>query len=187
MRVVRIALLVAAALTLWGCGASDATPGSITPGPSAAPASSQSAEATSVSSTPTATPQAPTSTPYPSSAATPSPAPTVATTPVRTATPTAAPPATKVTFTTFTSPAPRSSDATVGVSTTPNAACTIAVHYKSGISKAAGLGPKNADSSGAASWTWTIGPSTTTGSWPVTVTCKSNGVSASATRNIVVT
>ena len=42
-------------------------------------------------------------------------------------------------------------------------ACKIIVMYKSGPSKAQGLGPTSADASGVASWTWTIGPSTTLG------------------------
>jgi hypothetical protein len=186
----------------------------ITYDPSATPATSQSLGPTLASDTPTA---GATVAPSPSASATSSPAPTPTlaptavptvratpvktsaptaspvrtaaptATPVKTAAPTAVPPKIKVTFTTFTSPAPRNSDATVGVSTSANAHCAIAVHYKSGLSKAKGLDATNADSSGAVSWTWTIGPSTTAGSWPVTVTCTdANGVSTSATRNIVV-
>jgi hypothetical protein len=173
-------------------GLSDAVV-NVTYDPSAAPGSSQSAGPTLASSTPTAAATivpspTPTATPSPAPTSTlgPTPVPTATAAPEKTAAPTAAPPTIKVTITTFTSPAPRNSDATVGVSTSANAACTIAVNYKSGPSKAAGLGAKNADPSGAVSWTWTIGPSTTIGSSRVTVTCKSGGVSATATRNIVV-
>jgi hypothetical protein len=42
-----------------------------------------------------------------------------------------------------------------------------------------GLGPKTANAAGAASWTWLVGPRTTPGRWPVTVTCSKSGKGAS--------
>jgi hypothetical protein len=97
-----------------------------------------------------------------------------------------APAGINVAFTTFTSPAARNSNAVVGVQTAPGAGCSIVVEYKSGPSKAAGLGPQTSDSNGAASWTWKVGVNTTPGSWPVTVTCTANGSSASATQDLQV-
>jgi hypothetical protein len=113
------------------------------------------------------------------------PAPTPGPTPTPTPRPTAAPSLT-LAFTSLTSPAPRNSDATATVKTKPGAACKIVVMYKSGPSKAQGLGPTTADASGVASWTWRIGPSTTLGTWPVTVTCSSGGQTKSVTKGIQV-
>jgi len=45
------------------------------------------------------------------------------------------------------------------------------VRYKSGPSKAQGLGPKTADAGGDVSWSWKVGTNTTPGAWPVTITC----------------
>jgi len=74
-----------------------------------------------------------------------------------------------------TSPAPTGSAATLTAKTLPGTACTITVYYKSGPSKAQGLAPKSADSSGTVSWTWNIGRSTTPGSWRIVVTASLNG------------
>jgi len=71
----------------------------------------------------------------------------------------------------------RGATATVAASTTPGAACTIVVRYKSGPSKAQGLRPKTAAANGDVSWSWMVGTRTTPGAWPVTITC--GGASAS--------
>jgi competence protein ComEC len=63
------------------------------------------------------------------------------------------------------------SSATLTAQTSPNASCSIIVHYKSGPSHASGLAPKNADASGTVSWTWKVGTNTTRGTWPIDVTC----------------
>jgi hypothetical protein len=118
------------------------------------------------------------------SGATPKPAPAAAT-PRPTTKPAASGPLT-VAFVNLTSPISRGSTATATVRTGAGAACTIVVAYKSGPSKAAGLGSTTASSSGLASWHWTIGSRTTLGSWPVTVTCSAGGASARATRSLVV-
>jgi micrococcal nuclease len=55
----------------------------------------------------------------------------------------------------------------------------VVLLYKSGPSTAQGLGPKTTDSSGNATWSWTVGTNTTTGSWPIEVRCGS--VSAQTT------
>jgi hypothetical protein len=65
------------------------------------------------------------------------------------------------------------SDATLQVRTAPNTSCSIEVDYKSGPSKAAGLGPATSDATGSVSWTWKVGANTTLGSWPIIVTCGS--------------
>jgi endonuclease YncB( thermonuclease family) len=65
----------------------------------------------------------------------------------------------------------RGARATVAAHTTPGAQCSIVVRYKSGPSKAQGLGPKKADAKGDVAWTWMVGTRTTPGSWPVTITC----------------
>jgi hypothetical protein len=114
----------------------------------------------------------------------PKPAP-AATTPGATAKPVAAGPL-SVTFASLTSPIVRGAPATAAVRTRAGATCTIRVVNKSGPSRAAGLSTKSASSSGLASWTWTVGSRTTPGSWPVTVTCSAAGVSARATRLLVV-
>ena len=76
-----------------------------------------------------------------------------------------------VVLVTVTSPAPPGSDATLTISTTPGANCSIVVHYKSGPSRANGLIPQMASSLGRMSWTWRLGSSTTPGRWPIVVTC----------------
>ena len=127
--------------------------------------------------------------PTPTLEATPTLAPTVNPTSQPTARVTLGPtpgptpePSMALAFTSLTSPAARGSYATATVRTAPAAYCTIVVIYKSGPSSAAGLTPKNADGSGVASWTWKVGTGTTVGSWPVTVTCSSGGLSASVTQ-----
>jgi hypothetical protein len=92
-----------------------------------------------------------------------------------------------VRFTRLTSPVRHGAYATAAVATAASAYCTITVTYKSGSSKAAGLGPKTASPIGTVSWTWLVGPRTTPGSWPVTVTCSKGGASSSATKLFQVT
>src|SRR5713226_2119100 len=69
-----------------------------------------------------------------------------------------------------TSPATPFTDATLTVSTTPGANCSIVVQYKSGPSRAKGLIPKVASSAGRVSWTWRVGSNTIPGRWPIIVT-----------------
>jgi hypothetical protein len=71
------------------------------------------------------------------------------------------------------SPASRNSTATVRIRTVPGARCGISVQYSTGFSTAAGLTPKDADASGAVSWSWQIGPNTAPGPVPVSVSCSS--------------
>jgi flagellar motor protein MotB len=144
--------------------------------------------------TATASPTTPASTaPTASPAATTSPSPTPEPTPAPTAEPTAKPtpkatpkatprPTLKIAFARFTSPVTGGANATVTVKTAARARCSIDVEYKSGSSTAAGLGDKTASSAGVASWTWKVGPNTTPGSWPVTVSCSKAGASKSITK-----
>jgi competence protein ComEC len=78
-----------------------------------------------------------------------------------------------------TSPVSRGASATLTAKTSPNAICSITVHYKSGPSSAKGLFPKSADAGGMVSWTWTVGAKTTLGTWPIDVTC--GGITQSTT------
>jgi hypothetical protein len=77
-----------------------------------------------------------------------------------------------ITLISVTSPAAPFTDATLTISTSPGANCSIVVHYKSGPSRAKGLISKVASSSGRVSWTWRVGSNTTPGRWPVLVTCE---------------
>jgi len=65
----------------------------------------------------------------------------------------------------------RGQTARATVTTLPNAFCTITVTYPTGQSRADGLAPKDADGGGGVSWTWTVEPAATSGTWPVEVTC----------------
>src|SRR4051794_35751042 len=64
-----------------------------------------------------------------------------------------------------TSPINHGSYATLAVSLSVRATCSITVEYKSGPSQAAGLYPK-ASVGGRVSWTWKVGTRTTPGRWP---------------------
>ncbi|NRD79794.1 hypothetical protein HPT25_20880 [Bacillus sp. BRMEA1] len=70
------------------------------------------------------------------------------------------------------SPAARNSTETLTAKVAPNSTAYIAVHYKSGDSKAKGLEPKRSNSSGMVSWSWHVGGNTTLGMVTVTVTCQ---------------
>jgi hypothetical protein len=71
----------------------------------------------------------------------------------------------------LTSPVDPGDNATAKVKTAPGAECFITVEYKSGPSTAGGLEPKTANSAGAVSWTWRVGPKTSAGEWPVAIEC----------------
>ena len=81
----------------------------------------------------------------------------------------------RVSVVSLSSPAAPSSDATLEIQTTPGASCSITVLYKSGPSRAKGLGPKMADGKGRVVWQWRVGSNTTPGEWPIIVSC-SKGV-----------
>ncbi len=74
---------------------------------------------------------------------------------------------------------PPGGTASAAVQTAPGVSCTITYVTPAGtVSRAQGLYPKTADSTGTVSWTWSIGSSTRPGTGTVTVTC--GGMSASA-------
>ena len=75
----------------------------------------------------------------------------------------------------------RNSYATAAVKTSPNGSCTLTVRYKSGPSKAAGVGTKRAGANGLLSWTWKVGGNTTKGTWPVIITCGATTLRTSVT------
>jgi len=77
-----------------------------------------------------------------------------------------------ITLISVTSPAAPFTDATLTISTSSGANCSIVVQYKSGPSRAKGLVPKVANSSGRVSWTWRVGSNTTPGRWPIVVICE---------------
>lgn len=86
------------------------------------------------------------------------------------------PPATGLTITREPGRVERGLRATVAVRTAPNIACSIEVRYRTAASRAQGLNDKVSSASGDVSWTWVVGTSTTTGSWPVAITCGSSTV-----------
>ncbi len=75
----------------------------------------------------------------------------------------------------------KGSYASVTVSTSPGAQCSIEVLYKSGASTAQGLYPKQAGADGLVSWTWKVGTRTTSGTWPIYITCGSQSITTSVT------
>ncbi len=76
-----------------------------------------------------------------------------------------------ITLVRLTSPITAGSDARIEVVTAPGADCAIVVRYKSGPSKAKGLYPQTADTTGGVVWRWRVGSNTTPGRWPVIVSC----------------
>jgi hypothetical protein len=72
----------------------------------------------------------------------------------------------------LTSPMRAGRVASLTVSVSPRARCTVEVNYGTVVSKAAGLGPK---SGGKITWRWRVGRSTPPGRWPVVVRCGEAG------------
>src|SRR6478609_857551 len=62
--------------------------------------------------------------------------------------------------------------ASVTVSVSPNARCTIGVYYSTTASRAAGLGAKRGTK---ITWTWRVGSNTKPGTWPVKIDCGKSG------------
>lgn len=86
----------------------------------------------------------------------------------------------------LTSPVRHGRVASIQVKTVPGAACTIMVIYKSGPSRAKGLGPKTSDGEGLVAWSWIVGTRTTPGSWPVKVECSAGGRHGAVEAHLVV-
>jgi hypothetical protein len=70
------------------------------------------------------------------------------------------------------SPVAHGNVATLVVSVSPRATCSIMVLYKSGPSHAHGLSPKRG---GTIAWSWIVGTRTTPGRWSIRVECGSAG------------
>ena len=88
----------------------------------------------------------------------------------------------KVTITKHPGTVRRGATASVTIKTAAKASCSITVRYKSGPSTAAGLGSKQANANGVASWSWKVGTRTTAGSWPVIISCKGQGTAQMVVR-----
>ena len=167
------AVICTALFAITGCGTpATQNQGVVSGGQTAAtfaPAASSSGPATAAAATQIAS-RAPTSAAPTDASVTQAP---VTQTPATRAPTTAAPTAKPVgvVFTSVRSPVSRNATGLAAVSTAPNVACTIVVTYKSGPSSAQGLTAKTSDTSGAVSWTWNIGSNTTSGTWPIDVTC----------------
>jgi hypothetical protein len=69
-----------------------------------------------------------------------------------------------------TSPIHHGAYATLTVSVSSPATCSIVVNYKSGPSHAQGLFPKRSVRD-RVSWTWKVGTNTTPGRWGIVVSC----------------
>jgi hypothetical protein len=63
------------------------------------------------------------------------------------------------------------SAASLSVHAAPGAACSIAVTYPDGPSRAAGLATKGADAAGDVVWSWMVDASAPTGVWATKVSC----------------
>lgn len=68
----------------------------------------------------------------------------------------------------------RGQPATVRIHADPNTRCSIVVVDPSGQTLYNGLDPKTTDASGYVDWTWSVDPSTPSGSGSITVTCGSS-------------
>ncbi len=75
----------------------------------------------------------------------------------------------KVSFTASVSP---SDQASLTVTVSPKARCTIEIVYDTTVSHAKGLGAKTGTK---ITWSWKVGSSTHAGRWPVTVDCGKSG------------
>lgn len=69
----------------------------------------------------------------------------------------------------FTDSVTKGSNATVTIQGKPNTVYSIKVRYSSGYSTAKGLEEQTSDSDGICSWTWRVGASTKSGSYPITI------------------
>lgn len=72
--------------------------------------------------------------------------------------------------------------ASLTVSVSPRAHCTIRVVYDTTVSHAKGLGPKSGTQ---ITWRWKVGSSTHAGRWPIIVDCGKSGSNVIALREPV--
>ena len=109
--------------------------------------------------------------PTPTATAAPTPTPTASPTPVPTPTPVPLP----VSFTAWSKTVGQGHGASATIKTAKSAKCSIVVTYSTVESQAKGLSTRSADTNGVATWTWTVGSNTEPGTWPIEVTCTSDG------------
>jgi hypothetical protein len=76
--------------------------------------------------------------------------------------------------------------ASITIRTSPGALCFIAVEYATQMSQAKDLVPKRASGEGIAAWTWRIPPTTTSGTWPVSLVCADGEESTATVVDLVV-
>lgn len=69
----------------------------------------------------------------------------------------------------FTDTVKKGNTATVTIKGKPDTVYSIKVKYSSGYSTAKGLEDQTSDSNGVCSWTWRVGGSTKSGSYPITI------------------
>ncbi|MGM9680486.1 MAG: hypothetical protein ACI3XR_03170 [Eubacteriales bacterium] len=69
----------------------------------------------------------------------------------------------------FTDTVKKGNTATVTIKGKPDTVYSIKVKYSSGYSSAQGLEDQTSDSDGICSWTWRVGGSTKSGSYPITI------------------
>ncbi len=86
----------------------------------------------------------------------------------------------------LTSPVMPGDNASITIKTNPGSWCTIKVEYNKVASKDSGLIGKTADDYGTVTWAWTVESTVPLGSWPVTVTCLRNKLSAVVIGSLVV-
>ncbi|MDP3305775.1 MAG: bacterial Ig-like domain-containing protein [Erysipelotrichaceae bacterium] len=77
----------------------------------------------------------------------------------------------------LTSPVKAGANATIVIKGNPGETYYIEVIYKSGPSKASGLGSKVADSKGKVSWTWKVGINTSPGEWDIEISGEEETIS----------
>ncbi len=77
----------------------------------------------------------------------------------------------------LTSPVKAGANATIVIKGNPGETYYIEVIYKSGPSKASGLGSKVADSKGRVSWTWKVGINTSPGEWDIEISGEEETIS----------
>jgi hypothetical protein len=78
----------------------------------------------------------------------------------------------------LTTPVAPGSNASISVKTNATSTCKISVTYNNVPSTDSGLTPKTANDFGTVDWSWTVGPNTPLGTWPVVVTCDYHGRTA---------
>lgn len=77
-------------------------------------------------------------------------------------------------------------NASVTVRTNPQARCTISISYDQTKAVDSGLAPKVADDYGMVTWSWTVDPNATIGTWPAKILCSNDSKSGANSAKIQV-